>query len=64
MIEIYLINNFEYEKDFKIEKIKYKIDEQSIFFELLIILIKILLGENIPEKQIIENQNFHNRKKN
>ena len=47
----YLKDNFD---DLEIE-IKNKIDEQSILFDLSIIIINILLGENISEEKINKN---------
>ena len=50
----YLKDNFD---DLEIE-IKNKIDEQSILFDLSIIIINILLGENISEEKINKNPKF------
>ena len=47
----YLKDNFD---DLEIE-IKNKIDEQSILFDLSIIIINILLGENVSEEKINKN---------
>ena len=54
----YLKDNCESENDLEIEKIKDKIEEQSVLFDLSKILINILLGENISEKAIIKNPKF------
>ena len=51
----YLKDNFD---DLEIEKIKNKIEEQSILFDLSIIIINILLGENISEEKINKNPKF------
>ena len=50
----YLKNNFD---DLEIE-IKNKIDEKYILFDLSIIIINILLGENISEEKINKNPKF------
>ena len=49
----YLKDNFESENNLEEEKIKNKIDEQSILLDLSIVLINIVIGENKPEKDII-----------
>ena len=51
----YLKDNF---NDLEIEKIKNKNEEQSILFDLSIIIINILLGENISEEKINKNPKF------
>ena len=52
--EEYLIDNFESDNNLE----RKKIDEKSILYDLSIISINILLGDNILEEKIIENTEF------